>query len=61
MRMPIVEGRGFTVDDDERAARVAVINQAFARRFWPAGSAVGRTFRRGDDAVTVVGVARDAQ
>jgi predicted permease len=61
LKMPIVEGRGFTAADDERAARVAVINQAFARRFWPTGSAVGRTFHRGNDDVTVVGIARDAK
>ncbi|AHG93676.1 permease (plasmid) [Gemmatirosa kalamazoonensis] len=62
LQMPIVEGRGFIAADDERAARVAVVNQAFVRRFWPAGgSAIGRTFRRGSEAVTIVGVARDAK
>jgi predicted permease len=61
LKMPIVEGRGFTDDDDERAAPVAVINQAFARRFWPSGGAVGRTFRRGNETITVVGVAHDAK
>jgi predicted permease len=61
VKMPIVEGRGFTNADDERAAPVAVVNQAFARRFWPTGGAVGRTFRRGNETVTVVGVAHDAK
>jgi len=61
VKMPIVEGRGFTPADDERAARVAVINQTFARRFWPAGDPVGRTFHRDSETVTVVGVAHDAK
>ena len=61
LKMPIVQGRGFTAADDERAARVAVVNQAFARRFWPSGDAVGRTFRRGNETITVVGVAHDAK
>jgi predicted permease len=61
VRMPIVEGRGFTAADDERAPRVAVVNQAFARRFWPGGGAIGHTFHRGNDVVTVVGIARDAK
>ena len=61
LKMPIVEGRGFTDHDDERATRVAVVNQTFARRFWPAGGAVGRTFRRGNETITVVGVAHDAK
>lgn len=64
MRTPIVEGRGFTAADDERAPPVAVVNQAFVRRYWPAtapAGALGRTFRRGGATVTVVGVARDAK
>jgi predicted permease len=41
--MPIVEGRSFTdADDSPVSARVTIVNQAFARRFFPRG-AVGRS------------------
>jgi predicted lysophospholipase L1 biosynthesis ABC-type transport system permease subunit len=40
---------------------VAVVNETLARRQWPAGDAVGRTFRYHGERVTVVGVARDAK
>jgi ABC-type antimicrobial peptide transport system permease subunit len=61
LRMPIVSGRGLTRADDERAARVAVVNETFAKRLAPHGSAIGQTFTRGKSSVTIVGVARDAK
>jgi predicted permease len=59
--IPIVEGRGFAESDTRDAPVVAVINQSMARRFWPGGSAVGRTFELwfGGQKVQVVGVVRD--
>jgi predicted permease len=60
--VPIVSGRAFTEDDIAQGRRVAVVNETMARRYWPDGAAVGRTFHRGefDDPVfEVVGVARD--
>lgn len=61
LELPLVEGRDISRSDDERAARVAVINETLARRAWPGGSAVGRTFRFRDTLTTVVGIARDAK
>ncbi len=61
LRMPLVAGRGFRRADDASAPRVAVINQTFARRAWPEGGALGRTFVYEGQRVTVVGVARDAK
>jgi predicted permease len=40
--IPIVEGRGFTERDDERAPGVLVINRAIAAKFWPAESPIGK-------------------
>jgi predicted permease len=59
--IPIVEGRTFTDADREGAPRVAVINQAMARKFWPEGSPVGRTFTLefGGGQYQVVGVTAD--
>ena len=42
MKIPIVGGREFTERDDAKAARVVMVNQALARRYWPNESAVGK-------------------
>ena len=61
VRIPILVGRAFAARDDEQAPKIAVINETLARRLWPGGSALGRTFGRGKDLITVVGVARDSK
>jgi hypothetical protein len=38
----LLQGREFSAGDDEHAPRVAIVNEAMARRFWPNGSAVGK-------------------
>ena len=61
--LPFVEGRPFSAAD--AAANPIVVNESFARRFWPLSSAVGRTFTQksdaGDEVFQVVGVARDTK
>jgi len=45
MRIPLVRGRIFGDGDDERAASVAVVNEAFARKYWPGTDPVGARIR----------------
>ncbi|HEX2454334.1 MAG TPA: ABC transporter permease [Vicinamibacterales bacterium] len=61
VRIPLMQGRAITAQDDERSPRVAVVNETLAKRYWPDGSALGRTFEYDSQRVTVVGVARDAK
>jgi putative ABC transport system permease protein len=62
LEIPLVEGRGFTAQDNDKAPRVAVINQTMARQFWPGRSALGEHFDDGNKggSLEVVGVAGDA-
>ena len=61
MRIPLLRGRGFGARDRRDAPQVAVVNEAFARRFWPSAEAVGRTVQQDDRTLTVVGVVRDGK
>lgn len=42
MRVPLVAGRAFAGADDAKAPKVVIVNESFARRFWPGQNAVGR-------------------
>ncbi len=61
MAIPILRGRGFLATDTADAPRVAVVNERFAKHFWPAGDAVGKHLRL-DSAtgtpVEIVGIAQ---
>jgi len=60
--VPLRRGRGLDVRDRPDAPLVTVVNEAFERKFWPAGpSAVGKRLRFGDTRpwVTIVGVVGD--
>ena len=61
MSTPLVEGRDFTPSDDRSAAPVAIVNQTFARHFFPGVDPLGRTFRSFGRNFTVVGVAQDGK
>jgi hypothetical protein len=61
----LVEGRGILLSDREDTRHVAVVNQAFVRKFFPNGDAIGRHFGFNlpaySDSFEIVGVARDAK
>jgi putative ABC transport system permease protein len=49
MKVPIIEGRGFTSGDRLKAPQVVVINQTMARRFWPNENPIGKRLNLGTD------------
>ena len=66
MGIPIVRGSGFAPADPSTGMPHVVVNQTMARRFWPAGDAVGETLWLGcpggePKPATVIGIARDAK
>jgi macrolide transport system ATP-binding/permease protein len=61
MGIPILHGRGFLASDTADTPRVAVVNEHFARHYWPGGDAVGKHIRldsRAGTPVEIVGVAQ---
>ncbi|HYY59345.1 MAG TPA: ABC transporter permease, partial [Pyrinomonadaceae bacterium] len=59
-----VQGRDFTEQDDEQAPPVAIVNETFARRFWPGQDPLGKRFSQGSPdspLMQVVGVVQDGK
>lgn len=54
----LVQGRTITIDDDDKAANVAVINEKLALQWWPNESAINHNISldQGESWVTIVGV-----
>lgn len=63
MNTPIVEGRTFSEHDDQHSLRVVIVNETFARRFWPTESAIGKRlqFSSRGPYYEIVGVAKDGK
>jgi len=61
LKIPIVEGRDFTLHDDAEAPPVMIVNQEFVRRFIPAGIALGRRVQGWGEWFTIVGVVQDTK
>src|ERR1039458_1678740 len=47
MRIPLREGRAFNGTDRPAAPRVAIVNETFARKWWPKESALGHRIKWG--------------
>ena len=60
LHIPILEGREFTPDDDEKAPKVLIVDQTAARRYWPGQDPLGKRLRVWGSLFTVVGVARNS-
>jgi predicted permease len=57
MGIPVRRGRVFAERDDEKSPGVAIVNEAFVRRYWPGLEPIGRRIGSG----TVVGVVGDTR
>ena len=44
MGIALMDGREFRSTDDDKAPNVAIVNEAFAKRFFPRGNVIGRKF-----------------
>jgi putative ABC transport system permease protein len=66
MRLPVLRGRGIEATDRADSRRVVVVNETFARLYWPGEDPVGRRIKlgtadSGDEWRTVVGVVADTR
>ncbi len=56
MGIPLVRGRFFSDHDDDRSARVVVIDEVFARRHFPRADPIGQRINYGDGPLEIVGI-----
>ncbi|MGD0893918.1 MAG: ABC transporter permease [Terracidiphilus sp.] len=63
MHIPIVEGRDFTEQDNESddSPAVMIVNETFARHFFPNSDPIGHKVHGWGDWFRIVGVAKDAK
>ena len=66
LEIPLIKGRFFTDADKADAPQVIIVNQAFAKKFWPNQDAVGKRIVMGGMSehpnwITIVGVVGDVR
>jgi predicted permease len=62
--IPLLRGRLFNESDNDKAPQVAVINEAFARAYWPNQNPLGKRFKKTaaeSPWITVVGMVANAR
>ena len=60
MRVPLRAGREFTATDNAQAPQVVIVNETFARNYWPNQNPIGKHVAVGKwDPAEVIGVAAD--
>lgn len=60
MEIPLVAGRDFALSDTDKSQLTAVINEEFARRYWPGADPLGKRLHASGRWFTVVGVAHNS-
>jgi ABC-type antimicrobial peptide transport system permease subunit len=62
VRIPVIHGRDFTLQDSKTNPKVAIVNEAAAAHFWPGQEAIGHVIEFAGEnlPVQIVGVVRNA-
>ena len=61
LRIPLLDGRDFTDQDDRLHEGVVIINETMAKRFWPGQNPLGRKLTAFGRPLTVVGLAKSGR
>ncbi len=64
LKIPLLRGRSFDESDNDTAPQVAVVNEAFARTYWPNQNPIGKRFRKtkaNSPWITIVGLIANAR
>jgi predicted permease len=61
MGIPLLAGRDFAVEDDERAPKYVIVSESIARRYFPSEDPLGRQIVFGAEAATIIGIAKDVR
>jgi predicted permease len=59
--MRLLAGRGFSDRDNGKSPRVALVNEAAARRYFPNGNAIGQRFGYGKADTEIIGIVENAR